>query len=295
MMPTETSPPVLSGLADEAGSGIETQVRAHLELGWRAIELRQIDGRNVSLELPRADFDRVCEVIAAAGLTVSGVASAIGNWSRPITGEFQLDVAELKSAVGRLARLGTRCLRTMSWTRDGATESAWRHEAVRRYRELARIAADADVLLLHENCEGWGGQSARHTAELIAEVASPHVGVLFDTGNTISHGCEPWEYYVGVKPLIRYVHVKDCRRNPRGGRSADYVPAGAGDAQVREILGDLLASGYRGVVSIEPHVAAVLHRQQEADPETRYRAYLDYGRGVNRLVAELLETRAATR
>jgi hypothetical protein len=30
----------LSGLADEAGAGLATQVRAHAELGWTAIELR---------------------------------------------------------------------------------------------------------------------------------------------------------------------------------------------------------------------------------------------------------------
>lgn len=278
---------VLSGLADEAGDAVETQITAHRELGWGTIELRMIDRHMVTVDLCDAAFDHARAQIADAGLTVVGVGSAIGNWSRPIDGDFSLDTQEMKLAAVRLPRLGTRFMRTMSWTRGAATEADWRTESIRRYRQLARIAQDAGLVMLHENCAGWGGQSAAHMIELVEEVGSPHVQVLFDIGNTISHGYEPWAFYQGLKGRIAYVHVKDCRRNPAGGRSADYAQAGEGHAQVREILADLLASGYRGVISIEPHIASVIHHGGQGDPRRRYSAYIDYGRRVEGMLGHL--------
>ncbi|MGH8021005.1 MAG: sugar phosphate isomerase/epimerase family protein [Opitutaceae bacterium] len=282
-------PLTLSGLADEAADDIETQINAHRELGWPAIELRLVDKQGVTALLDDAAFDRVVEHIQAAGLQVTALASAIGNWSRPITGDFGIDLAELSSAIPRMRRLGTRCLRTMSWKKDGAADDAWRDEAIRRYRHLARIAADAGIMLMHENCEGWAGQSARHTREFLERVNSDHVGVLFDIGNTISHCQEPWEYYAGVKPLIGYIHIKDCRRNPAGGRSEDFTHAGEGDAMVARILEDLVKSGYRGVAAIEPHIASVIHQggaRTVTDAE-RYRSYIEYAQRAERLIGQL--------
>ena len=46
---------------------------------------------------------------------------------------------------------------------------------------------------------------------LIDEVASPHVGVLFDTGNVVQFGFpEQWIRILGSR--IKEVHLKDFRR-----------------------------------------------------------------------------------
>jgi len=216
---------------------------------------------------------------------VTAFASAIANWSRPITGDFQKDVDELRTAIPRMQRLGTRFIRTMSWVEEGVDEDTCRDEVLRRYRELARIAEDGDVVLAHENCTGWAGHSAENMRRLIEETGSDHLVVLFDIGNTVSHGFDPWEYYTGVKDLIRYVHIKDCRRNPEGGHSDAYAYAGEGDAMVQEFLDDLIGGGYDGVISIEPHVASVVHDGgAKVDPEQQFQAYVKYGRIVDGLV-----------
>jgi sugar phosphate isomerase/epimerase len=94
------------------------------------------------------------------------------------------------------------------------------------------------------------------------------------------------EFYRLVKPHIAYVHLKDCRTNPKGGHSDDYTMPGEGDAELCEILADLMASGYGGVYSIEPHVAAIVHRGGSADPGKMYSSYLEYARKA----AKLLQT-----
>src|SRR5699024_2236615 len=116
-------------------------------------------------------------------------------------------------------RLGVKYIRTMSWLQDSATETEWRKKVISRYKELVKIAEDYDIILAHENCTGWAGLSGENMCELIDEVDSKNLTLLFDIGNTISHGYNPWDFYEGVKDAIGYVHIKDCKMNPAGGRS----------------------------------------------------------------------------
>ena len=270
---------ILSGIADEAADGIDAQIRAHQELGWSAIELRLVDGKNVAGILPDNDFDRVADRLAEAGLQVTALASAIGNWSRNIADDFEQDVTDLKRSVPRMHKLGTKFIRTMSWVGEGASDDEWRQEVIRRYRELARIAEDGDILLAHENCTGWAGQSPKHMRTLIDEVGSDHIIVLYDTGNPISHGQDAWSFYEGLRDVIRYIHIKDGHKTPGGGPSDNYAYPGEGDALVHDVLTDQFKLGYDGVISIEPHIAKIVHdASKEPDPQQMYESYVRYGR-----------------
>ena len=54
-----------------------------------------------------------------------------------------------------------------------------------------------------------------------------------------------------MKPYIEYVHIKDACKD-----SGQVVPAGHGDGKIREIVGDLLQTGYDGFFSLEPHLGS---------------------------------------
>lgn len=277
----------LSGIADEASPILSRQLQAHRELGWKHIELRTIQGTNVT-DLSDSDFETVASAVEQAGMRVSCFASQIANWSRPITTDFSVDREELRRAIPRMARLGASFIRCMSY--PNATppwgDADWRREAVRRLKELARMAEDAGVILVHENCSGWGGQGPRQTLDLLADVGSPAFRLVFDTGNPAQYGQDAWEYYEPVRDAIVYVHVKDYRKTPGSKEQAVY--AGEGDCSVREIIKDLIARGYDGGFSIEPHITSVIHlRQEAADPELAYSTYVEYGRRFQRLLCEL--------
>jgi sugar phosphate isomerase/epimerase len=276
----------LSGLADEAADHIEGQIAAHRALGWDRIELRLIGGKQAGSEaLPETEFERAADLLTESGIKVSGFASAIGNWSRPIAGDFQVDLADLATLCRRMQRAGARFVRTMSWVRGEVSLEDWRDEAVRRYRVMAPIAADAGIVLLHENCEGWGGLSPENSVEFLERVNHPAVAALFDIGNTVAYGLEPWAFYHAVRPFIQYVHVKDAKRNPAGGKSDVFTYPGQGDACVSEILADLVATGYNAGVSIEPHVASIVHLGgSQATPEERFDSYIRYGRALESLL-----------
>ena len=54
-----------------------------------------------------------------------------------------------------------------------------------------------------------------------------------------------------MKPYTTHIHIKDALFD--GGK---VVPAGKGDGQLEPILSDAYQSGYRGYLSLEPHLAA---------------------------------------
>ena len=114
------SPFPLSGLADEAADDIVGQVAAQRTLGWPAIELRLLEGRQVCSAAVSDDaFARALDTIGEAGLRVSSFGSAIGNWSRPITGDFATDLADLRVLIPRLRRAGRRQERCLHLPRTG--------------------------------------------------------------------------------------------------------------------------------------------------------------------------------
>lgn len=276
-----------SGISDEAGQDIAAQIRAHRELGWTWLELRVVDGVNIT-QLTDADFDAVYGAVTDASMGVSCFSSAIANWARPITGDFAVDVADLARAMPRMHRFGTPFIRVMSYPNDTdhpIDEAAWRKESIRRMKQLARMAEDGGVTLVHENCSGWGGLSAENSNILLREVDSPALKVVYDTGNPVTYGQDAWDYYQTVLQDIVYVHIKDAVKIDG---EDHYCMCGDGDGRVREVVADLLGRGYDGGFSIEPHLAAVIHTGQKADSaDALYQSYTAYGRRLMEIVASI--------
>jgi sugar phosphate isomerase/epimerase len=276
-----------SGLADEASRVLSRQIDAHRLLGWSHIEIRNIEGKNLT-DLGDEAFDAAARELKASGLQVSCFSSQLANWARPIDSDFERDLAEMSRAVPRMKRLGTPFIRCMSYpnAKPPWEDRPWRNEVVRRLKVLARLAEDGGVTLVHENCSGWGGLGPRQTLDLLEDVASPHLKLVFDSGNPVAYGQDAWEYYRAVRDHVVYVHIKDYLLEP-GGKERAVFP-GEGKGAVRQIIGDLFARGYRGGLSIEPHITSVVHLSQEAsDPEVAFRTYVEYGKRLESLVREV--------
>jgi sugar phosphate isomerase/epimerase len=273
-----------SGISDEAGQVIEKQIQAHKELGWDHLELRMVDGTNLTALSDEA-FAAVYGKVTAAGMKVSCFSSAIANWARPITCDVNIDIEDLKRAIPRMHKFKTQYIRVMSYPNDKdhpLPEPEWRREAISRMKTLAKIAEDGGVTLVHENCSGWGGQSAENSNILIGEVSSPALKIVFDTGNPVTYRQDAWQYYQAVRHDIVYVHIKDARIVEG---AEVYTYCGDGDGYVKEILRDLLSGGYDGGISIEPHLAAVIHTGQKSDSEAKlYDSYVSYGRRLMKIV-----------
>ena len=288
----------LSGIADEAGALIDVQIRATRELGWKNIEARNVEvaghpKANLH-DLPDAAFEVVMEKLNQAGMRVHCFGSTIGNWAKSVEDPFEITLGEVRRAIPRMQRLGTRFIRIMSYkVREG--EDQMEGERFRRLREITRMFLEAGLQPVHENCMNYGGMGWPFALQLIENV--PGLQWVFDTANPIFNDDrskpkpwpkqDPWEFYTHVKPWIVHVHIKDARWDPLK-NDADYRYPGEGDGAVRAVVRDLLAGGYDGCFSIEPHLAVVFHDASvKSSDEVQYRSYVEYGKRLEKLIGEI--------
>jgi sugar phosphate isomerase/epimerase len=266
-------PVLLSGFADEAAKPIARQIEAHRALGWGAIDLRKIDGTDATLLTDEA-FDRAASAVHEAGLAITSLGSPYGTGASRITHPFEPVLESLTRSLARMRRHHIPFLRVMTWPNDGLASDAWRDEALRRTRALAERCADAGVILTIENCAGWAAQSPAHLIEFLERLAHPAVRVAYDTGNPASHGKpDTWPWYLAAKPWIAHLHVKSHTGRLSPTDSGRHVWPAEGVSRVADTVTDLLASGFAGPISIEPHLG-----QPGMSDDERFATYLEYGR-----------------
>jgi sugar phosphate isomerase/epimerase len=288
----------LSGIGDEAGASIGSQIRATKTLGWSHIEARNVLVPGFPLgnihDIPDPAFDIVVEELQRAGIRINCFASAVGNWAKKIDLPFDTSLAEARRAIPRMQRLGTKLIRVMSFAvRDD--EDQMEEERFRRMRELTKMFLDAGVQPVHENCMNYGGMGWTFMRKLLDNV--PGLKVVFDTGNPIFNDdrSKPkphpkqnsWEFYSHVKEAVVHVHVKDAAWDSQK-KDAVYSYPGEGQGEVRRILKDLIGIGYDGGISIEPHLAAVFHDATvKTTEEVQFNTYVEYGRRLVKMLDEI--------
>jgi sugar phosphate isomerase/epimerase len=81
-------------------------------------------------------------------------------------------------------------------------------------------------------------------------VNSPKLRTAFDFANFVQAGENPLHNWPLLKPYSVHIHVKDAMADGK------VVPAGQGAGHLAEIIKDAYGSGYRGFLSLEPHLAA---------------------------------------
>ncbi len=291
----------MTGFADEASGDIDRQIAATKELGWKNIEARGMYGAKNIAGISDAEFEELEGKLKDAGVSVNCYGSGIANWSKPITDPPDSSYNELLAAAPRLRKLGTKFVRVMSFfvPEELRADGGWELEAevVRRMKHLVKIAEDEGLILLHENCNNWGGMSRKHTLRLMDQIQSDAFKLVFDTGNpvfNVDRQGEPpyermqssWEFYTNVREFIRYVHIKDGYMDENN--QMIYTFAGEGRGDVPRIFADLAATGYKGGFSIEPHMGAVFHDTSRiSGDEERYRNYIEYGQRCEKMLREI--------
>ncbi|MFG2115257.1 sugar phosphate isomerase/epimerase family protein [Streptomyces sp. NPDC048718] len=276
----------LTGIGDEAASDTDGQLASLARLGWDSVELRSVDGIALA-DLTPAAFAGLTRRLADAGVRVVAVASRIGNWARPITGDLALDLTELDILAERCAALDCRFVRIMSYPNDGLPEPDWADRVLARTAVLTDRAARAGLVLLHENCAGWAGERADRALRLLSAVDSPALRLLFDIGNGVPYGYSAPELLRPLAPYVAHVHVKDAVRTPDG--ETAYTLPGEGDAEVAACLRILAAHGYTGALSLEPHLALRPHEGLTRAGEDAADLFVRAGRALTGLLRSLDE------
>lgn len=238
---------ILSGFSDEIAESFDAQLDAVAEFGLSHIELRAADGVNVS------DFsgEKVKEVkrkLRQRNIQVSSVGSPIGKIG--IQEEFAPHLAKLERTLSIMEELEAPYLRMFSfYLPKGEPPEKYRDEVFRRMEQMVKLAEARGAVMLHENEKGIYGDNASRCRDLMEQFYGRHFQAVFDFANFVEVGQETLEAYELLKPYLAYIHIKDVSK-----ALGKVVPAGKGDGKVREILSDLIGSGWRGFLSLEPHL-----------------------------------------
>ena len=299
---------IITGIGDEAANTIDGQLKAHRDLGWQSIEMRGVEVTGFPKanfhEIPDAAFDVCARKLNDAGISVCCFGSTIMNWQKTVETPFEVTLAEVKRCIPRMQRVGTKFVRVMSF-KPKDDEFRIPTPVFQRVKDVTNMFLDAGLQPVHENCMNYGGMSWQHALELLDKV--PGLKWVFDTANPVFNPDrakpkpwprqDAWEFYTHVKPHTVHVHIKDARWNAAK-NDADYTMPGEGEGYVRAIIKDLLASGYDGAFSIEPHVAVVFHDANvQASADQQFQSYVEYGRKLEALIngvqSELRASKAA--
>jgi sugar phosphate isomerase/epimerase len=289
---------ILTGIGDEGANSIDGQIKATQELGWSCIEMRGVEVPGFKKDnlhnIPDEAFNIVEAKLKESGIGVYCFGSTIMNWAKKIEDPFEITLAEVRRAIPRMQRLGTKYVRVMSF-KPTDTDAAIPAEVFHRVREVTKMFLDVGLQPVHENCMNYGGMSSKHALELLDKC--PGLKWVFDTANPIFnadrakpqpwHKQDPWEFWTQVRDHSAHIHVKDATWNPAK-NDADYNWPGEGKGRVRDILKDAFSRGYDAGISIEPHMVVVFHdAHAQANDDAMRNNYVEYGRRLEKLISEV--------
>lgn len=252
----------LSAFADEISPNLDEQIRVCRANGVSHIELRSVDKINV------LDFDKplratIRRKLADGGLGVVSIASPVGK--SPIDEPWERALDRFKVAVEMAQYFHAPMIRIFSYypAIDDMDAAAYRDEVIRRMRaKVEYLAASPDITLVHENEKGIFGATGAACQDLLSAVNSPRLRAAFDFANFVQVGERPIDNWPLLKEFVTHIHIKDARLSDGG-----VVPPGEGDGDIAAILKDACASGYRGFLSLEPHLKVAGHSHGETGPE----------------------------
>jgi sugar phosphate isomerase/epimerase len=251
----------LSVLTDEVSDRFPEALDWAVRRGFRFVEVRMVDGTNVS-NLDDAQVERAKAEIEKRRLRVSAIASPLFKCAldpaRPVQsgdlfGNREEDLAthmrKLPRAIAIAKRLKTDKIRIFSFWREKEPRKYF-PEIVAHLKQAAALAEKEGILLLQENETACNGGYAEEVAELVRQVGSSAMRVLWDPGNENYGGrsCYP-EGYEKVKGLFAHVHLKDSAPGPDG--KVACVPIGRGRTPLRPQIEALERDGYRGLYTLE--------------------------------------------
>lgn len=239
----------LAAFTDEISPNLDEQIAFCKANGITHFELRGVNNKNV-LDFEPALRKEIKTKLADNGLAVGIIGSPIGKVK--ISEPWQNHFDRFKIAVELAEYFGASLIRLFSYyPPDGGEIKPHREEVMKRFRQKLEYVHNLPVTLAHENEAKIYGEKLTECVDLMRTIDSPQFRFAFDFGNFVQCGENPLNNWPALKPYTVHIHIKDALHSTN-----KMVPAGEGDAHLPEILRDAYTSGYRGFLSLEPHLVA---------------------------------------
>ena len=229
--------------ADEASPDIDKQIIAMKRNGLKGLEIRGVDGENVSA-ISLAKAHEVKKKMDEAGLIIWSIGSPIGKIK--ITDDFSAHLDIFKHTLDVAEILGGGNIRLFSfYIPENTKPEDCKNEVIDRLGAFCEITKGRNINLCHENEKGIYGDVPERCSELFK--ALPDLKGIFDPANFVQCGVDTlkaWEY---LKESTFYMHIKDSLAD------GSIVPAGVGIGNIKEIAADFIKMGGKDF-TMEPHL-----------------------------------------
>ena len=236
----------LSAFTDEAGTALDVQIEAAQKAGLRFVDLRSLDGYTIA-DFPLEQAAKARRKLDDAGLQVGMFGSPIGKTD--IANDFAGEVERLRRIARLAPLLGGNAVRIFSfYNAHGAPKSQWEEVSLERLSKLRDEARTLGLVLFHENERHIFGDCSADVAK-IAALRDDHLRTIFDFDNFNQGGEDVWTVWQLLHEVTDAFHLKDSTKE------LQHVPVGQGNGQVERILQDALRRGWRGPLTVEPHLS----------------------------------------
>lgn len=241
---------MISGFSDEISSDFDEQLKVVSDLGMHYISLRGIDGKNISDFTVEEIKENVLPRLQNSMIRVSSIGSPIGKIFINDEDGFKKQKAILETICQICNLLNCKYIRVFSfYILKGDDADKYKDEVISKLKEFAAIAEKYNVILMHENEKDIYGDILRRCKEILEEVGSPNFKTVFDFANFVQCGEDTQKCYDELKDQIVYIHIKDAVTTDN-----QNVVAGTGEGKIAQILAQAIYSGYRGFLTLEPHL-----------------------------------------
>ncbi len=231
----------LCAFADEADASRLGQIKALSENGIPYLEIRGVDGTNISGLSREAALQFKAE-LDAAGIRVWSIGSPAGKTD--IHEDFAPAVEQFKHLLEMADIFEAKRIRLFSFYGTNGSDEYF-DEICRRLNIFCDLCEEHGVIPCHENEKGIYGENAERCLKL--HIAVPRLKAVFDPANFIQSGQDIMPAWNMLAPYVEYGHIKDALENGR------VVPPGDGVGCLREYLPLFAAQGGE-VLTLEPHL-----------------------------------------
>ncbi len=237
----------LSAFADEADAKLDKQLAALKRNGIDRIEMRGVDGKNVS-ELTDDEAKLAKKKLDDAGVGFSAMGSPFGKY--PIEADFTEHLNAFKRGLDICNIMGAKTIRMFSFhmPKDGSKPADWRNKVMDQLGMMLDVADKAGIKLCHENEKGIYGDTDDRCVDIMEQYGS-RMGCIFDPANFIQCGVVPKTAFPKLEKYLTYMHIKDAIKE-----TGAVVPAGMGDGSLPWILSQVNKIQGEVILTIEPHL-----------------------------------------
>jgi sugar phosphate isomerase/epimerase len=229
--------------SDEASPSIDAQIDALIRNGLDGMEIRNVDGVNIS-DITKEKAKEVKAKLDAHGLCVWSIGSPIGKIT--LQDDFENHMEKFRHTLEIAKLLNAQSIRLFSFFMPKNSDpSVYKEEVFARLGQFVEAAKGYNITLCHENEKGIFGDIPTRCLEIHKQF--PEIKAVFDPANFVQSQVDTLKAWALLKDYVHYMHIKDALEDGL------VVPPGKGIGNVQKIAKDFIAGGGKEF-TMEPHL-----------------------------------------